>query len=370
MRTSREHRFIASFEPFEDGKIPPLLGQSRAMRTLRERILQVAPGESRVLIQGESGTGKELVARWIHHLSPRASRALEAVNCAAIPSELIESELFGHERGAFTGAVSRRRGRFETAGSGTLFLDEIGELRPDAQAKLLRALQERRFHRLGSEASIPFEARILAATNQPLLQHVQEGRFRLDLYHRIAVIVLDLPPLRAHPEDIPELAESVLQDLGRRDSTLVERTLTPSAVRALKAHPWPGNVRELQNVLERAAVFSEGRVIGDQDILMSLPSARAWPVFPSLSPPEMQPDITTKIPPDIATSIQEGKDPEPFEYFYSESDTFESFRQKAERWFLMRKLIENGWNITRTAEQIRMPRSHLYTKMHQLGIRR
>lgn len=324
------------------------------MRTLRERILQVAPGESRVLIQGESGTGKELVARWIHHLSPRTSRTLEAVNCAAIPSELIESELFGHERGAFTGAVTRRRGRFETAGRGTLFLDEIGELRPDAQAKLLRALQERQFHRVGGEAPIPFEARILAATNQPLLRHVQEGRFRLDLFHRIAVIVLDLPPLRAHPEDIPELAESVLHDLGRRDSTLVGHTLTPPAMRTLKAHPWPGNVRELQNVLERAAVFSERPDIGERDILKSLPSASEWPAPAGQAPSE----------------VQAGTDRDPFEFFYSQSDTFDGFRQKAERWFLTRKLLENGWNITRTAEQIRVPRSHLYTKMHRLGIRR
>lgn len=333
------------------------------MHSLRERIHLVAPGGSRVLIQGESGTGKELVASWIHRLSPRAEAPLVAVNCAAIPSELIESELFGHERGAFTGAVSRRIGRFESAGAGTLFLDEVGELSPDAQAKLLRALQEQRFHRVGGDRPVRFHARVLSATNQPLVRRVREGRFRLDLYHRIAVVVLDVPPLRARTEDIPELARSLLEQLGRKDLSLAGRRLTPPAIRALQAHPWPGNVRELQNVLERAAVFATGGVLEESDILGSLPRELPHPA------PAPAPDSLHHTPPHPDEPPTEGG-PDGFETFYSRSDTFEGFREKAETWYLTRKLHENRWNISRTAEAIGMPRSHLYTKMRRLGIRR
>jgi len=232
-----------------------LLGKSPAMQTVFDLIQRVAPGDSNVLITGESGTGKELVAKAIHYNSPRARRPFVPVNCAAMPAGLLESELFGHVRGAFTGAVRAREGLFREAEGGTLFLDEIGDMAPELQAKLLRALEDRAVRPVGSDETIPVDLRIVVATNKDLPARVQEGTFREDLYYRLAVIPIHLPPLRERREDIPLLAEHFL---GRAATTSGKgvKGFTPEAMAALLRHPWPGNVRELENVVERAATLA------------------------------------------------------------------------------------------------------------------
>ena len=234
-----------------------LIGDSAAMRELRSLIDRAASGSSTVLITGESGTGKELVARELHDRSPRASEPFVAVNLGALPESLAESELFGHERGAYTGAETRRTGLFELAGSGCLFLDEIGEMRLDLQVKLLRVLQERRIRRLGAERDIPVEARIIAATNRDLEAEVGKGRFRQDLYYRLDVLRIRVPPLRERREDIPLLAEAILARIQSRTGGIALR-LTPEAASILAAYDFPGNVRELENILERASILGEG----------------------------------------------------------------------------------------------------------------
>lgn len=237
-----------------------MVGNSPAMQQVYKLIGQVAPTGSTVLIRGESGTGKELIARAIHSHSARKNGPLVCVNCAAIPDALLEAELFGHEKGAFTGAVARRRGRFELAHGGTIFLDEIGELSAAMQAKLLRVLQERTIERLGSEQSIALDVRIIAATNRDLEQCVADGAFRKDLYYRLNVVALQVPPLREHPEDLPELVNHLLGKLARQ-LRLHSAGLTPEAETMLRERDWPGNVRELEHTLERALVLSRGAPI-------------------------------------------------------------------------------------------------------------
>jgi two-component system response regulator PilR (NtrC family) len=238
-----------------------LVGTSHPMQKLFEEIAQAAPANTTVLIQGESGTGKELIATAIHREGPRAAQPFVAINCGAIPEGLIESELFGHEKGSFTGAVGAKPGLFEVAGSGTLFLDEVGELPPPVQVKLLRVLQERRIRRVGGQSDISVSARIVAATNRDLEAEVRAGRFREDLFYRLNVIQVRMPPLRDRTGDIPALADHFLErfagELGRKKAALA-----PEALRLLQAHGWPGNIRELANVLERAATLAEGDVIG------------------------------------------------------------------------------------------------------------
>jgi len=240
---------------------PEIIGSSRALRTALRQAALVAPADTTVLIHGESGTGKELVASAIHRLSPRCGGPFIKMNCAAIPEGLLESELFGHEKGAFTGATSRKPGKFEAAQGGVLFLDEIGDMPPATQAKILRVLQERTFERVGGNQTVQVDVRILAATNKDLSKMVQEGAFREDLYHRIHVFDLNLPPLRHRKEDIRLLAEHFLNYL-----TPPAGALTPAALRALTAHHWPGNIRELQNVLERAALLAAGAPIEPQHL--------------------------------------------------------------------------------------------------------
>ncbi len=242
-----------------------ILGRSRALREVLETVGMVAPTDATVLIMGESGTGKELVADAIHALSRRASGPLIKVNCAALPETLLESELFGHEKGAFTGAVARREGRFKLADGGTLFLDEIGEMSPVLQAKVLRVIQERSFERVGGRETLRVDVRLLVATNRDLPTEVREGRFREDLYYRLAVIPIVIPPLRERPDDIPILAEHFLRTFAQRNGKGV-RSFSPAAMERLQRHPWRGNVRELENLIERVVIMARGEVIGVEDL--------------------------------------------------------------------------------------------------------
>ncbi len=248
------------------------IGESPALQRVREQIAQVAPTDSTVLIQGETGTGKELVARAIHEKSARRERPLIKVNCAALPRELVESELFGHERGAFTGAVQQRRGRFELADGGTLFLDEVGELPPEAQAKLLRVLQEREFERIGGAHTMRVDVRVITATNRDLRAEVGASRFRADLYFRLDVFPIVVPPLRERRDDIPRLREHCAARTARKLGRTLEG-VSPTFIESARAYPWPGNVRELENLVERALIMCRDGVL-DATELFTVPGAR------------------------------------------------------------------------------------------------
>ncbi|GJM30169.1 MAG: Fis family transcriptional regulator [Cyclobacteriaceae bacterium] len=231
-----------------------IIGESEAIKQVKDTIDKVAPTEARVLIQGANGTGKELVARWIHEKSKRASGPLIEVNCAAIPAELIESELFGHEKGAFTSAVKQRRGKFEQANGGTLFLDEIGDMSLSAQAKVLRALQENKITRVGGDKEIKVNVRVVAATNKDLKREIEEKKFREDLYHRLSVILIQVPPLSERKDDIPRLVDKFLDDIAKEYGS-AKKSISDKAVAELKKHPWTGNIRELRNVTERLVIM-------------------------------------------------------------------------------------------------------------------
>jgi DNA-binding NtrC family response regulator len=256
------------FEDNQSRSMPAIIGESPTIRTVQAEAQRVASTDATVLLEGESGTGKELFARAIHELSARRKRPFVAINCAAIPDSLIESELFGHERGSFTGAMARRLGKFELADGGTIFLDEIGELSPATQGKLLRVLQERSFHRVGGTISIQVDVRILAASNRPLDRLVSQGLFREDLYYRVRVFPIRIPPLRDRPEDIDPLVDWFLghlpQELGKK-----EIRIAPSARERLREYEWPGNVRELKNCLERAIILSDGGVIEERSLRLA-----------------------------------------------------------------------------------------------------
>ena len=316
--------------------LTPIVGDSPAIARIQQTVARVAPSEARVLITGEPGTGKELVARHLHAQSSRADGPLVEVNCAAIPSELIESELFGHEKGAFTGATKQRVGKFEQADGGTLFLDEIGDMSLDAQAKVLRALQESRISRVGGDRSIPVDVRVVAATNRDLLERVDQHQFREDLYHRLSVILVHVPPLRERRADIPDIARYLLGQLMRRNG-MEGKSFSDDALDRLRRQEWRGNVRELRNVVERLLILSEADAISADDVDRY---------------------VTPATSNDAAAGL------------IDRFDSLFDFRDQAEKLFIERKLNENDWNVSATAELIGIQRSHLYNKLKDLGIER
>jgi len=313
------------------------------MQKVRAMIEKVADTDATVLVRGESGTGKELVARELHERSTtRNSGAFVAVNCAALPTELIESELFGHEKGAFTGAAARRKGKFEQANGGTLFLDEIGDMSANVQAKLLRALEERRIERLGGDESIPVDVRIVSATHRALEEEIAEGNFRADLFYRLRVVTIDIAPLRERREDIPLLTTTFARQAAERHG-LPQRPLDRDALRKLIEYDWPGNVRELKNVIERAAIMSEGNELnaielGDQ--------------------PSSKPFI------DVLETPANGSLSVPY------TSDFRDDRREFERRYIARCLEESGGNVTRAASVLGMHRQSLQHKLRELGLGR
>jgi len=313
-------------------KATRLIGSSPAIAAVLEAARTVAPTDATVLIRGESGTGKELVASAIHNLSPRAKRPLVKVNCAAIPETLLESELFGHERGSFTGAVARRKGRFEAAHRGTIFLDEISEMSPALQAKLLRVLQEREFQRVGGTDTIAVDVRVIASTNRNLEAAVREGDFREDLYYRINVVPIALPPLRDRREDIMLLASHFLERFNRRNHKAI-KGFTPAAREKLMAYNWPGNVRELENCIERSVVMAQGDTIGPDDIALN-------------------PDIRRDSPAEVASALlRPGFSVEDFE-----------------RTLIEAALERTGGNQSRAAELLGLTRRTLQYRIEKHGI--
>ena len=322
-----------------------LIGDSASMQRVRAMIDKVAETDATVLVRGESGTGKELVAREVHERnSARSKGPFVAVNCAALPSELIESELFGHEKGAFTGAAGQRKGKFEQANGGTLFLDEIGDMSSNVQAKLLRALEERRIERLGGNESIPVDVRIVSATHRPLEQEIAAGNFRADLFYRLRVVTIDIPPLRERREDIPQLAETFTHAAAERYN-LPLRQVGQSALRKLVDYDWPGNVRELKNTIDRAAIMAEGEELRSED-----------------------------LPEEIMPGIQRAKDKDdqasgdglrvPF------TADFREDRREFERRYISRCLEHTQGNVTKAAEILGMHRQSLQHKLRQLGLGR
>ena len=311
-----------------------IVGSSYAIRALTDRIEKVAGTPARVLITGENGTGKELVARAIHTQSPRAKKPLVEVNCAAIPTELIESELFGHMKGSFTGAVSDRAGKFEQADGGTLFLDEIGDMSASAQAKVLRVLQDGVVTRIGGSKPVAVDVRVLAATNKNLEEEIAQGRFREDLFYRLNVVPLNVPPLRERREDIPLLVAHFVAQLSEREG-VAPRPFEPDAVAALSRMDWPGNVRELRNTVERLLILANGPRVTVQDVERLVGRAAAEPsALGALG------------------TIR----------------TFEEFKDAAERAFLLTKLREFDWNVSETARALDMPRSNLYKKIERYAL--
>jgi DNA-binding NtrC family response regulator len=321
-----------------------MIGESPVIRSLFAQLEKVAPTNGRVLISGESGTGKELIARAIHRLSPRADKPFVKVNCAAIPAELIESELFGYERGAFTGAQGRKKGMFELANGGTLFLDEIGDMSASAQAKVLRALQSGEISRVGSETAIAVDVRVLAATNKDLELEVKDGRFREDLYFRLNVVPIVSPPLRERKSDILMLVKGFLREFAMENG-LREKPIDDEVLEALTERPWPGNVRELRNVVERMAILS-----GDRITLDDLPEEGV------LSEVRRESDL----PSDLPAKLDEA----------GERLTLRDYRNRAEKDYILQTLDEVGWNISRAATILGVERTNLHKKMRSYGIRR
>jgi DNA-binding NtrC family response regulator len=335
-----------------------MIGESQVMRRLYSELEKVAPTKGRVLITGESGTGKELIARAIHRLSQRKEAAFIKVNCAAIPSDLIEAELFGHEKGAFTGAVGRKKGLFEQANGGTLFLDEIGDMSLDAQAKVLRALQSGEISRVGSEQTFTVDVRVIAATNRDLEQAVSEGRFREDLYFRLSVVPLRSPSLRERREDVPALALAFARTFAQENG-LKEKRMDDEVVSALAQRSWPGNVRELRNVVERMVILSGDRITLD-DIP---PEGRIREGNSNGSMTNTALDVAQANRPAALSAP-------PVEEEGGARPTLREFRDKAEADYIMTTLKECEWNISRAAVVLGVERTNLHKKMRALGIRR
>lgn len=311
-----------------------IVGKTPAVRDLLATIHKVAPTPARVLITGENGSGKELVARAIHRGSPRAAKQFVEVNCAAIPGELIESELFGHMKGSFTGAFADRPGKFEQADGGTLFLDEVGDMSGAAQAKVLRALEEGVVTRIGATKPISVDVRVIAATNKNLEEEISEGRFREDLYYRLNVVPVSVPPLRARREDVALLVEKFVADFARNGG-IKPKPFDDVAMEALKARDWPGNVRELRNAVERLLILSGDDRVRVEDVRRVAGAAAETGMGDLL-----------------------------------QSETFEEFKEHAEKAFLTAKLNEKGWNVSETARSLAMPRSNLYKKIEKYGLER
>ena len=305
-----------------------MIGESAKIKQLKEQITMAAQSNSRVMILGESGSGKELVAQLLHETSSRAGGPFVEVNCAAIPQELIESELFGHERGSFTGAFERKKGKFELADNGTLFLDEIGDMSLQTQAKVLRVLETQEFQRVGGSKNIKVDVRIISATNKDLAEEVKKGNFREDLYFRLNVIPIKVPSLRERLEDIPELVDNFL-DIFAAEYGQQKKEITEDAVKMLQKHPWPGNIRELKNVLERLVIMTPSKTITAADMFM----------------PESP-----------------GSD-------YFSFSTLRDARDAFEKDFIIKKLDENAWNISKTAEVLDMERSNLHRKIKAYDIK-
>jgi two-component system nitrogen regulation response regulator NtrX len=368
-----------------------MLGTSAAMRNIRAVIERVAPTEARVLITGENGSGKELVARAIHRASKRSGAPFVEVNCAAIPKDLIESELFGHEKGSFTGAMNQRIGKFEQADQGTLFLDEVGDMSLEAQAKMLRVIEEGRLERVGSSTGrpIPVNVRILAATNKNLPEEIRHGRFREDLFHRLNVIPVFVPPLRERREDIPLLvkafAEEFCSEMNRKPVRFED-----AAMKALQQLPFTGNIRELRNVVERIVILISGDVVKVDDVerlglafsmeqRSTTPADTAIAATHSISSMEHSPDDLAKsviiTPADQKRidlldrdrfSLIDGDD-HPLDEAM-QAPTFQDFKDRAEKVYIEEKLREHNWNISNTAKALDIQRSHLYTKMRKYGL--
>jgi two-component system nitrogen regulation response regulator NtrX len=311
---------------------PPMLGESSSIRQLREEIARVAPSHATVMVEGESGTGKELVARRLHHLSDRARRPFVRVNCAAIPEELIESELFGHEKGSFTGAHRRQVGKFVQADSGTIFLDEVGDMSLKTQAKVLRVLQDGEVEPIGAGVPFQVDVRVIAATNKDLAAEVQAGTFREDLFYRLAVVVLRTPPLRTHPGDIPLLVEHFTEEFcveyNRRPKIWSEQ-----ALQALAGYSWPGNVRELRNLVERAVIMELADTVE-----------------------------TVELPNESGVAGEIGS--------LLDVPTLQDFQRESEIAYLLHQLDKHNWNVAATARAIETPRSNLYKKMRAYDIQR
>jgi two-component system nitrogen regulation response regulator NtrX len=307
-----------------------LIGESEAMMRLEQQIRSAAPSSSRVLITGENGSGKEIVARTLHRLSLRAEQPFVDVNCAAIPEELIESELFGHRKGAFTGAIDDRKGKFELADGGTLFLDEIGDMSLKTQAKVLRVLQEQTFQRVGGQQTIKVDVRVIAATNKNLETEIASGSFRSDLYYRLAVIPIEVPPLRSRGSDIVLLAEHFLRRFAA-ETGQPKKKLSAGAAAKLRGYHWPGNVRELRNVIERLAILLQGDTIEPEDVQLGTRS-------------EAPVDIPSDLP------LKEARD-------------------EFEKRYILDRLREFAGNVSRTADALGVERSNLYRKLHAYGIR-
>lgn len=323
-----------------------LIGNSDAMQKVRAMIDKVAETDATVLVRGESGTGKELVARELHERnSVRRNASFVAVNCAALPSELIESELFGHEKGAFTGAAARREGKFEQADGGTLFLDEIGDMSSNVQAKLLRALEERRIERLGANESIPVDVRIVSATHRPLEQEITNGNFRADLFYRLRVVTVEIAPLRERREDIPLLIETFTRIAAERYE-LPQRSLSQGALRRLMEYNWPGNVRELKNTIDRAVIMADGDEIAPKDL-----------------PDEITAGISKNGIVEVGDAETDGLRV-PF------TADFREDRREFERRYISRCLEYTQGNVTRAAEILDMHRQSLQHKLRQLGLGR
>jgi two-component system nitrogen regulation response regulator NtrX len=326
-----------------------IVGSSKPVRQLIDLIEKVAPTPARVLVTGENGTGKELVARAIHALSPRAAGPFVEVNCAAIPAELIESELFGHVKGSFTGAFADRAGKFELADGGTLFLDEIGDMSLSAQAKVLRALQEGVISRVGSGKVVPVDVRVIAATNKNLEREIREGRFREDLLYRLNVVPIEVPALRERRGDVPQLVAHFATELTKRGG-LPPKDLEPAAIQRLAAHDWPGNIRELRNAVERLLILAPGAKVTEGDVQRLVGSG------------ELGAGSGGGVRGDDGDAAGDAA--------WLRAGTFEEFKQAAERAFLLSRLKAHDWNVSETARTLQMPRSNLYKKIERYGLAR